>query len=111
MFRSGSARLLPHAKDKLDDLASALNKLDDEQTFVIEGHTDARGSAAFNRRLSMRRAQAVRAYLIEQGISAQRIVARGKGSAEPVASNDDPEGRANNRRVEIVVTPSVVGGR
>jgi len=111
MFRFGSARLLPRAKEKLDDLAAALNRLGTEQTFVIEGHTDSRGSAEFNRRLSKRRADSVRAYLIEQGVSRDRIIARGRGEDDPVASNTDPEGRANNRRVEIVVTPSVVGGR
>ena len=111
MFRSGSSALLPRAKEKLDDVASALHKLAGEQTFVIEGHTDSRGSAAFNQRLSKMRADAVRSYLIEQGVSRDRIIARGRGEDDPVASNGSAEGRANNRRVELVVSPSIVGGR
>lgn len=111
MFRTNEARLLRHARTKLDDLAEALQHLDPNQSFVIEGHTDARGSAAYNRRLSRLRANAVRAYLVKRGVDPDRIVARGVGEEEPVASNADAEGRANNRRVEIVVSPSVVTRR
>lgn len=110
MFRSGSSKLLPRAKEHLDEVASALQKLGDGQTFVIESHTDSRGSPELNRRLSKQRADAVRFYLIEQGVSRDRIIARGRGEDDPVASNANPEGRANNRRVELVVSPSVVGG-
>lgn len=111
MFHTGSARLLPRAKAKLDELATALGQLGANQQFVIEGHTDSRGGAVANERLSKRRANAVRAYLIEQGVDASRVVARGKGEDEPVASNEDAEGRAENRRVEIVVTPATVSER
>ncbi len=111
MFRSSSDRLLPRAKEKLDELVVALNKLEPTQSFVIEGHTDSRGGTRYNRELSRRRAIAVRTYLVEQGVGAERIVAIGKGEEAPVASNSDPEGRANNRRVEIVVSPATVSRR
>ena len=111
MFRSRQAALLPRAKVKLDRLAEALQTLGSDQTFVIEGHTDSKGSAASNRRLSRLRALAVRSYLIKRGVDPDRIRAEGRGEDEPVASNRDAEGRANNRRVEIVVTPPVVSTR
>jgi outer membrane protein OmpA-like peptidoglycan-associated protein len=111
MFRTNRASLLPRAKQKLDQLAEALQHLGPDQTFMIEGHTDARGSDRYNQRLSRLRAMAVRSYLIEQGVDPDRIRAVGRGEDEPIASNANPEGRANNRRVEIVVTPSAVSSR
>lgn len=105
MFRSRQAKLLPRAKVKLDQLAEALLQLGSDQQFVIEGHTDSRGSAAYNERLSRLRALAVRSYLISRGVDPGRIRAEGRGEDEPVADNTDAEGRANNRRVEIIVTP------
>ncbi len=111
MFRSNQAALLPRAKEKLDELAEALQSLGTDQSFVIEGHTDSRGSAAHNRRLSRLRAMAVRSYLIEKGVDRGRIRALGRGEDDPVASNANAEGRANNRRVEIVVTPPSVSRR
>lgn len=111
MFRSRQAALLPRAKVKLDRLAEALQRLGTDQTFVIEGHTDSRGSAASNERLSRLRALAVRSYLIKRGVDPDRIRAEGRGEDEPVASNSDAEGRANNRRVEILVTPPTVSTR
>lgn len=111
MFRSRQAALLPRAKEKLDQLAEALLQLGSDQQFVIEGHTDSRGSAAYNRRLSRLRALAVRSYLISRGVDPSRIRAEGRGEDEPVADNGDAEGRANNRRVEIIVTPPTVSRR
>lgn len=111
MFRSRQAALLPRAKEKLDQLAEALLSLGTNQQFVIEGHTDSRGSADYNRRLSRLRALAVRSYLISRGVDPDRIRAEGRGEEEPVASNADAEGRANNRRVEIIVTPPAVSRR
>jgi outer membrane protein OmpA-like peptidoglycan-associated protein len=111
MFRSRQAALLPRAKEKLDRLAEALQTLGSDQTFVIEGHTDSKGSAGSNLRLSKLRALAVRSYLIKRGVDPDRIRAEGRGEEEPVASNRDAEGRANNRRVEIVVTPPTVSRR
>ena len=72
---------------------------------VVEGHTDSRGSASANQSLSLKRAQEVRSHLISQGIDASKITAVGRGEDVPIASNDSAEGRANNRRVELVVTP------
>lgn len=111
MFRSRQAALLPRAKEKLDQLAEALQSLGSDQQFVIEGHTDSRGTAAYNRRLSRLRALAVRSYLIKRGVDPDRIRAEGRGEDEPVADNSDAEGRANNRRVEIIVTPPTVSRR
>lgn len=111
MFRSRQAALLPRAKEKLDTLAEALQSLGADQQFIIEGHTDSRGSAAYNRRLSRLRALAVRSYLIKRGVDPDRIRAEGRGEEDPVASNQDAEGRANNRRVEIIVTPPTVSRR
>lgn len=108
LFRFNEATLLPPARAKLDEVAAALQKLGPGQTFAIEGHTDSRGSDAYNLQLSRERATAVREYLISRGVDPQKIVATGRGEAEPVAANSNPEGRANNRRVEIVVTPPAV---
>jgi OOP family OmpA-OmpF porin len=67
----------------------------------IQGHTDSRGSLALNERLSQQRAEAVRDYLIGQGIAAERLTARGYGPHNPIASNETADGRAQNRRVEL----------
>lgn len=101
LFVTGKSELLPLARQKLDDVAKALNETD--QHITIEGHTDSQGNDATNLRLSQERADSVRAYLIQQGVSADRIKSVGKGEADPVAPNDTAEGRANNRRVEIVL--------
>ena len=68
----------------------------------VEGHTDSVGSVAYNQTLSERRATTVRDYLVSQGIDASRITTRGFGKSKPIASNDTAEGRAENRRVEII---------
>jgi len=81
----------------------ALKQSDESSTFLVEGHTDSRGSAEMNQDLSAQRATSVRDYLISQGVSPDRIKAVGRGLNEPVANNDTAEGRANNRRVEVVV--------
>jgi outer membrane protein OmpA-like peptidoglycan-associated protein len=111
MFRVGSDQLLPRAREKLDSIVDALDDLEPTQSLVIEGHTDSSGSSVYNRELSERRALAVRAYLVSQGVGAERIIALGRGEDEPVASNAGAEGRANNRRVEIVVSPAAVSRR
>ena len=109
LFPSGQASLLPGAMVKLNDVAEALTKGSPESKIVVEGHTDSQGKADFNQELSLRRGQAVRDYLVSRGIAADRISAQGMGSTRPVATNANPEGRANNRRVEIVVQPAPGG--
>lgn len=102
MFATGQANLRPRSKAKLDTVADALRE-QGEKHIVVEGHTDSTGSEETNMRLSMQRAEAVRDYLIEEGVPANRITATGVGPARPVADNSTPEGRAENRRVEIVI--------
>ena len=106
LFPSGESSLLAGAMVKLNDVADALTKSSPESRIVVEGHTDSQGKAAFNQELSLRRAQSVRDYLVSRGIASDRITAQGMGSTRPIASNANPEGRANNRRVEIVVQPA-----
>jgi outer membrane protein OmpA-like peptidoglycan-associated protein len=92
---------LPGARKRLDEVASVL--VAQEQIAVVEGHTDAKGSPWKNVDLSRRRAEAVRRYLVSRGCATDRLVARGMGPDRPVADNATVEGRANNRRIEIVI--------
>ena len=103
LFETAKSTLRPLAKDKLDKVAKVLREQGEDKVFIVEGHTDSRGSDSYNEDLSRDRADAVRSYLVGQGVSHDRIRAEGMGEADPVASNDSPEGRANNRRVEIIV--------
>lgn len=105
LFTSGQAELLPAARVKLNDVAKALTEQDPEASMVVEGHTDSQGGADFNQKLSQQRAQSVRDYLVSRGIAADRITAEGFGPTRMIGDNATPEGRANNRRVEIVVKP------
>jgi len=104
LFRSNDAQLLPAAQTKLDDVATAL--LTNGRPVSIEGYTDSKGSQSRNIDLSQRRAESVRSYLISKGLPADRVVAKGMGPDRPIADNTNAEGRANNRRVEIVVAKS-----
>jgi outer membrane protein OmpA-like peptidoglycan-associated protein len=103
IFASGKADLLPAARAKLDQVATALKQSEPDTQFVVEGYTDSRGGLALNEELSTRRAATVRDYLVSQGVPADRITSKGFGPSNPVADNATAEGRANNRRVEIVV--------
>lgn len=103
LFTSNQASLLPIAREKLDQVAEALKQQAVEQAIVVEGYTDSQGSDKVNEELSLRRAQAVRDYLVTRGVPADRIQAAGRGEANPIADNTSAEGRANNRRVEIVL--------
>jgi outer membrane protein OmpA-like peptidoglycan-associated protein len=105
LFASNHAELLPTAQVKLNDVAMALTKQDAESKIVVEGHTDSQGQPEYNQDLSQRRAQSVRDYLVSRGIAPDRVTAQGFGLTRPIADNTSPEGRANNRRVEIVVQP------
>lgn len=106
LFASGKSELLPSAQTKLTEVATALTQGNPDATIVVEGHTDSQGSKAFNLELSQRRAQAVRDFLASHGVAPDRIRAEGLGFTRPVADNKTAEGRANNRRVEIVVQPN-----
>lgn len=97
LFATGSATLLPVSGDELDRLANLLLEAPNYQV-AINGHTDDVGEEADNLRLSEQRAESVKAYLIQQGISAERITTKGFGEERPVASNETETGRAENRR-------------
>jgi outer membrane protein OmpA-like peptidoglycan-associated protein len=102
LFRSAESTLLSSAQVKLDQVAKALLAIR-ARNLIVEGHTDSQGSTSYNQGLSQRRADAVRDYLVQRGYPADRIQTRGKGEESPIATNASPEGRANNRRVEIIV--------
>ncbi|HHB12864.1 MAG TPA: OmpA family protein, partial [Chromatiales bacterium] len=89
----------------LDSVAVVLKKYKDTRLRVV-GHTDSTGSARYNQLLSQQRAQAVADVLIRDGVPATRITVIGRGENDPIASNATPEGRAQNRRVEILIEPA-----
>jgi outer membrane protein OmpA-like peptidoglycan-associated protein len=106
LFPSSQSTLPPDAQLKLNSVADSLTQQDPDSKMVVEGHTDSQGGQSFNQELSQRRAQTVRDYLVSRGIAADRVTSQGYGSSHSVADNSSPEGRANNRRVEIVVVPA-----
>lgn len=103
LFPSGNDQLSPLARQSLDRVASVLTDQPAEKAITVEGYTDSRGADNFNQELSQRRAEAVRGYLVTRGVPTERIQAAGRGEASPIATNDTAEGRATNRRVEIVI--------
>jgi OOP family OmpA-OmpF porin len=94
--------LKPEGKAKLDDLVSKVKDINLEVIIAV-GHTDSVGTDSYNQKLSVRRAEAVKAYLVSKGIEKNRVYTEGKGEKQPVADNKTAEGRAKNRRVEIEV--------
>lgn len=102
LFDTGKSTLKPVAKENIAKLVETLNQEPGTEILVL-GHTDNTGSLAINERLSLERANAVKAYAVSEGLNAQRIETEGKNYAEPIASNDTEAGRAENRRVEIVI--------
>ncbi len=102
LFDFDKAVLKPEGKGKLDDLAGKVKAINLEVVIAI-GHTDSIGSDAYNQKLSVRRAESVKAYLVSKGVEPNRIYTEGKGEKQPVASNKTKDGRAKNRRVEIEV--------
>ena len=101
-FDFDKSALKPEGKAKLDDLVGKLKAVNLEVVIAI-GHTDSIGSKAYNQKLSVRRANSVKQYLVSKGIEANRIYTEGKGETQPIADNKTKDGRAKNRRVEIEV--------
>jgi outer membrane protein OmpA-like peptidoglycan-associated protein len=107
LFDTGSYTLRAAAREKLAKI-SGIVLAHPGLNLQIEGHTDSVGGDDYNQELSEHRAEAVREYLIEQGVAGSAVVARGFGKTQPVASNDTPEGRQKNRRVELVVNGDAI---
>ncbi|CAN5923991.1 hypothetical protein BH11MYX4_BH11MYX4_65430 [soil metagenome] len=105
LFASNESTLLPAAVLKLNEVADALIKGNPDSNMTIEGHTDSQGQRQYNMDLGQKRADAVKAQLVSRGVAADRIKSVGVGPDRPIADNKSAEGRANNRRVEIIVEP------
>ena len=103
LFETGNSQLRGGIPNNLDKLADFLQRFD-TRTVMIEGHTDSVGSDDSNMSLSQRRADSVQAYLVGQGVAAARISADGKGEGVPIADNESPTGRQQNRRVEVIIS-------
>lgn len=106
LFDVGRYNLKPEGRAALDELTPVLASLPGRR-FQVAGHTDDTGSPEFNWKLSLNRALEVVLYMIEQGMPPERISAAGFGMYQPVASNDTPEGRAQNRRIEVILVPNM----
>lgn len=103
LFQTDKSELLPGAMAQLNQVGEALVRNSPDSRIVVEGHTDNQGQAAHNQELSQKRAESVATYLRSRGIAPDRVTAVGKGADKPVADNKTIEGRAQNRRVEIIV--------
>jgi len=108
LFQTGSSELRPLVREKLAKIAGIVSSHHGLK-LSVEGHTDSIGSDEYNQRLSEKRAQSARHYLISQGVSANSIVARGFGKTIPIESNDTSQGRQKNRRIEIIVSGESIG--
>lgn len=102
MFDVNSFQLRPATKTNLQELSRILQKYDDTN-ILIEGHTDSSGSEEYNQELSEKRANSVYTYLVQQGVMAPRFSTVGYGEMQPVATNETPDGRQQNRRVEVAI--------
>jgi len=102
LFDFDKSVIKPEGRSKLDELAGKVKGINLEVVIAI-GHADSIGSDEYNQRLSVRRAEAVKAYMVSKGLEANRVYTEGKGEKQPVASNKTAEGRAKNRRTEIEV--------
>ena len=103
-FRTDSAEIQPQFRRALGDIAASVQQY--PNTVVrVEGHTDSTGAASYNQDLSVNRAQSVASYLAQSGVSPSRVQAIGYGESRPIATNSTPQGRSQNRRVEILILP------
>lgn len=102
LFPTNSSYLTDAAKAELDKLSNLLNE-DRSKNIRVDGHTDSTGEEGYNQWLSEKRAESVKKYLEESGVSSSRITTQGYGQTSPVADNKTPEGRQKNRRVEVVI--------
>lgn len=105
LFDFDSANIKPQFQSTLSEMARILNQ-DPRSTVTVVGHTDSTGSESYNMDLSRRRAQSVTSYLASSGVDPNRLYAEGRGESQPRASNATPEGRQQNRRVEIFIRPT-----
>ena len=105
LFASNKSDLLPAAMAALDNVVTAI-KSDPSRNVTINGYTDSQGAKAYNMDLSQKRADSVRNYFVQHGIDQGMVKAVGYGPDSPIADNGTAEGRANNRRVEIVLSPA-----
>jgi outer membrane protein OmpA-like peptidoglycan-associated protein len=102
-FDTARATIKAESNSLLDEAAAVLKAHPEVKKVVIEGHTDSRGDAAKNLKLSEARARAVKAYLVGQGVEAERLDAKGFGQTRPIADNKTEKGRDANRRVELMI--------
>ena len=102
-FSHDGASISDEQQSLLNGVVEALDNISYQKLTVV-GHSDSSGQLAYNNKLSQQRAEQVRAYLVQQGLHAERVEAQGRGPAEPVADNSTPEGRAANRRVEVLLS-------
>ncbi len=109
LFETDKSQLLPTARQKLDVVADSLRAQPHAGRIVVTGHADAHGSDTYNQELSERRAESVKDFLVQQGVASNEIQAVGRGESQPIADNASPEGRANNRRVEIILPRQPAG--
>ena len=105
LFDFDSDALKSNARSNLSELAASLQRHPDVDVMIV-GHTDATGTDDYNMNLSYRRANSAAQYLQQQGVASSRIETAGRGESEPIASNDDDAGRAENRRVEVAIFAS-----
>jgi outer membrane protein OmpA-like peptidoglycan-associated protein len=110
LFSVNSANLTPYARERLAKVAGILIAYPDIKV-AVNGYTDNTGTIAYNEQLSQQRAETVRTYLVQQGVPSGLVDAKGFGPNDPIASNDSPEGRRQNRRVNLIVSGQAIGAQ